>query len=96
MTQGKIASLILGKASIEEKYIEGYSIKQKAIILKDNAQIKEIKKGAADVAGSATSFVIHKVKKTTPKVVDAMQDQSDKIHDMFHEFSDEIKKGMED
>lgn len=96
MSQGKISGAILGKSKIESKDIAGFSAKHQAIMLKDGASIYESKKGAAEVAGKATSYVVHKVKKTTPKVVNSMQEQSDKIHDMFHEFKDEIKKGMEE
>lgn len=96
LSQGVIAGAILGKSEIDAKDIEGYSEKAQAIILKDGASIKEYKKGAAETAGKATSFVIHKVKKTTPKVIDAMQDQSDKLQNMFKEFKDEVKKGMEE
>ncbi len=96
LSQGIIAGAVLGKSDIKAKDIEGYSAKHQAIMLKNGASILESKKGAAEAAGKATSVVIHKVKKGAPKVVDSMQEQSDKIHDMFHEFKDEIKKGMED
>lgn len=96
MSQGIIAGAVLGKSHIKAQDIKGYSEKYNAIMLKDNASIYEAKKGAAENLGKATSYVIHKVKKTSPKVINSMQDQSDKIHNMFHEFKDEIKKGMED
>ena len=96
LSQGVIAGVVLGKSDIKAKDIEGYSVKDQAIMLKDGASIHEAKKGVAESAGKATSYVVHKVKKTTPKVIDSMQDQSDKIHDMFNEFKDEFKKGMED
>ena len=96
LSQGAIAGAVLGKSEIKAKDIDGYSAKHKAIMLKNNASIIETKGGAAEAAGKATSVVVHKVKKEAPKVIDSMQEQSDKIHDMFHEFKDEIKKGMED
>lgn len=96
LSQGIIAGVILGKSDIKESDIKGYSAKDQAIILKDGAKILEAKKGAAESAGKATSYVVHKVKKTTPKVIDSMQEQSDKIHEMFKDFKDEFKKGMED
>lgn len=96
LSQGVIAGAVLGKSDIKATDIEGYSPKNKAIMLKDGASIRETKKGAAETAGKATSYVIHKVKKTTPKVIDSMQSQSDKLHVMFKEFKDEVKKGMED
>ena len=96
LSQGIIAGAVLGKSDIKAKDIEGYSEKYQAIMLKNGANIYETKKGAAEAAGKATSVVVHKVKKTAPKVVNSMQEQSDKIHDMFHEFKDEFKRGMED
>lgn len=96
LSQGKISGVILGKSKIESKDIVGFSAKHQAISLKDGASIYENKKGAAELAGKATSYVVHKLKKNAPKVVDSMQEQSDKIHNMFHEFKDELKKGMEE
>lgn len=96
LSQGKIAGAILGKAIVDSKDIDRYSHKRNAIVLKDGANIKEYKKGAAEKAGKATSYVVHKVKVSTPKVIDAVQDQSDKIHNMFKEFKEEVKKGMEE
>lgn len=65
-------------------------------MIKEGASIYETNTGAASKAGKATSYVVHKVKKTAPKVVNSMQEQSDKIHDMFHDFKEEVKKGMEE
>ncbi len=96
LSQGTISGMVLGKSEIKAKDIEGYSDKHQAVMVKNGASIYETKKGAAEAAGKATSVVIHKVKKTAPKVVDSMQEQSDKIHNMFHEFKDELKKGMEE
>ncbi|MDO5427012.1 MAG: hypothetical protein Q4F54_04965 [Coriobacteriia bacterium] len=96
LSQGIIAGAILGKSDIKAKDIEGYSPKHQAIMLKNGASILESKKGAAEAAGKATSVVVHKVKKGAPKVIDSMQEQSDKIHDMFHEFKDEFKKGLDE
>lgn len=96
LTQGIIAGAVLGKNQIDAKDVEGYSNKTKAIMLKDDATIKEHQEGVAAKAGKTTSYVVHKAKKTSPKVIDSMQEQSDKLHGMFKDFKDEIKKGMED
>lgn len=94
LSKGRIAGKILGKSQIKAQDIKGYSAKYQAIILNNNVSVYEEKKGLAENAGKATSYVIHKVKKTSPKVVDSMQKQSDKIHDMFNEFKEQIKEGM--
>lgn len=96
LSQGVIAGAILGKNEIAAKDVEGYSAKTRAIMLKDGATIREHKEGVAEKAGKTTSYVVHKVKKTSPKVIDTMQDQSDKLHNMFKEFKTQVKKGMED
>lgn len=96
LSQGVVSGAILGKSEIKEKDIIGYSDKYNAVMLKDGASIYETKEGLAETAGKATSVVVHKVKKTSPKVINSMQEQSDKIHNMFHEFKEEVKRGMED
>ena len=93
--EGSLSNIILGKCSIDSSFIKSFSLKDHTILLKDNAEVCEYKEGLANKAGKGTSYVIHKIKKSTPKVVDSMQGQSDKIHTMFKDFKDEIKKGME-
>lgn len=96
LSEGVLSGVVLGNTRILSEDIAGYSSKEKAIILKEEAKIYERKDGLADKAGKGASVVVHTVKSKSPKVVDAIQDQSDKIHKMFAEFKDEFKKGMQD
>lgn len=94
LTKGALSGAILGKSKINTEDIVGYSKKSKAIVLKDKAKIYEATNGVAEKAGKASSYLIHNIKIKTPKAVNTVQKQSDKIHDMFNDFKEEFKKGL--
>ena len=96
LEQSKISNLILGKSRVDFSHINFYKTNNKKIVLNNNPEIIEYKKGLAEKSGEASSYLIHKIKKGTPKVVDSMQNQSEKIHTMFKDFNNEFKKGMND
>lgn len=95
LDKGRISNLVLGKSVIGISEIKEFSNTKFCVILKEGAKIKEYQNGLAEKAGKASSVIVHKLKTQSPKVIDSLTQQSDKIHTMFHEFSDEIKKGME-
>lgn len=94
ISDGEIKSALLGTKKVIYQDIEKISISHSKLYLKKNADIYEKKEGIVKKAGKASSFLSFKLKNSSSKTIDNIQKHSDRLREMFIDFKDEYKKGL--